>query len=332
MKLAHFLLIIALLLTTACTSKQEELIIELEKFDRQAEKELERLHDHIVHKRVKNAQMLEQYAKVTKIRSPELSEIADALAKDADDKGPIFQSLKTRYQDAKNDLPRVKDQTLEQGTQLLDEYKSILFASSLSNYNLALTDPINVLADLSEGKLPRIEAESKKESLSSNEAKDMGAGSRLVGNPHYGHWQQQSNGTSFWAFYGQYAFLSSLFDRPYSYGYWSRNRDYSYYHDVGRNHYSSRSQMKQQAAVETRAKKNFKSKGQSFQSPYAKKRSSGKTSKSVVSAPSKFKSSNSKYASNYASSNKSKTSNTSKSKSFFSRSSSRSRTFGGGGK
>lgn len=35
--------------------------------------------------------------------------------------------------------------------------------------------------------------------------------SNYVGNEKYGHWQQGSNGTSFWAFYGQYAFMSSMF-------------------------------------------------------------------------------------------------------------------------
>ena len=33
-----------------------------------------------------------------------------------------------------------------------------------------------------------------------------------VGNPQYGQWQQGSSGQSFWAFYGQYALLSSLFN------------------------------------------------------------------------------------------------------------------------
>ncbi len=32
-----------------------------------------------------------------------------------------------------------------------------------------------------------------------------------VGNPKYGHWQS-SGGHSFWAFYGQYAFMSSMFN------------------------------------------------------------------------------------------------------------------------
>lgn len=36
--------------------------------------------------------------------------------------------------------------------------------------------------------------------------------SNYVGNPQYGQWQQGSNGTSFWEFYGQYALLSSLFN------------------------------------------------------------------------------------------------------------------------
>lgn len=32
-----------------------------------------------------------------------------------------------------------------------------------------------------------------------------------VGNDKYGKWQKQSNGTSFWVFYGQYAFMRSMF-------------------------------------------------------------------------------------------------------------------------
>lgn len=35
--------------------------------------------------------------------------------------------------------------------------------------------------------------------------------SNYVGNSRYGSWQTGSNGTSFWAFYGQYAFMSSMF-------------------------------------------------------------------------------------------------------------------------
>ncbi len=58
-----------------------------------------------------------------------------------------------------------------------------------------------------------------------------------VGNPKYGHWQN-SGGSSFWAFYGQYAFLSSMFrmgSYPVSRGYyndWDRN-----YRGSGRRYY-----------------------------------------------------------------------------------------------
>jgi len=35
--------------------------------------------------------------------------------------------------------------------------------------------------------------------------------SNYVGNKQYGQWQTNSSGQSFWAFYGQYAFMSSMF-------------------------------------------------------------------------------------------------------------------------
>ena len=36
--------------------------------------------------------------------------------------------------------------------------------------------------------------------------------SNYVGNSQYGEWQTRNDGTSFWAFYGQYAMLSTMFD------------------------------------------------------------------------------------------------------------------------
>jgi hypothetical protein len=52
-----------------------------------------------------------------------------------------------------------------------------------------------------------------------------------VGNEKYGSWQRQSNGTSFWAFYGQYAFMRSMF------GYGSYPVRRSYYDDYRGNYY-----------------------------------------------------------------------------------------------
>lgn len=50
-----------------------------------------------------------------------------------------------------------------------------------------------------------------------------------VGNPQYGYWQQGPGGNSFWAFYGQYAFLSSLLNMatfPIRQSYYDDYRDY----------------------------------------------------------------------------------------------------------
>ena len=65
----------------------------------------------------------------------------------------------------------------------------------------------------------------------------------MVGNPRYGQWQRNSSGQSFWAFYGQYALMRSLFfsPRPYYYSNWYSNRGWSYYGNVGRHYYGSRS-------------------------------------------------------------------------------------------
>lgn len=58
-----------------------------------------------------------------------------------------------------------------------------------------------------------------------------------VGNPQYGSWQQGANGSSFWAFYGQYAFLSSLLNLaafPIQRSYYN---DYHDYRRSGRPYY-----------------------------------------------------------------------------------------------
>ena len=57
-------------------------------------------------------------------------------------------------------------------------------------------------------------------------------GMAYVGNPKYGEWKKNESGSSFWSWYGRYAFFSSLFFFPphhYSYGSWNRwNTGYRY--------------------------------------------------------------------------------------------------------
>lgn len=64
--------------------------------------------------------------------------------------------------------------------------------------------------------------------------------SEYVGNEKYGKWDRRSDGTSFWAFYGQYAFMSSMFRMsmyPVRYSYWNDYR--GNYYRSGRSYYGS---------------------------------------------------------------------------------------------
>lgn len=213
---------------------------------------------------IRNATILREYAKLLGQDKPELKPLLTQLSKDADRDGPLFQGLQQR-------LKTVKEQPQVLGdieAQLL-ETENLIAASDANLFNDALSDPINVIADMSQGKLARVNAISKQSSLQANGAEDNGAGSQLVGNPNYGNWQSGSSGTSFWQWYGMYAMFSALSPRPVAYDRWSSRRDYSYYNDVGRNRYTSPQQAKSQDNLAAKTNKQFASQG-GFKSPYAK--------------------------------------------------------------
>lgn len=103
---------------------------------------------------------------------------------------------------------------------------------------------------------------------------------QYVGNEKYGSWSQRSNGTSFWAFYGQYAFMSSLFRMgtyPARYSYWN---DYhgSYY---GRRPYYGPSGNRVYGTGSNYAKSNSKSTWNSKPNTF-KQRVRSKVSKSAA--------------------------------------------------
>ena len=141
-------------------------------------------------------------------------------------------------------------------------------------FNDALSDPVNVIADLSEGSLSRVNSISREAEMQANGAQNFGPGSQMMGNPNYGQWRTDSSGMSFWEWYGMYALFSNLFDndRRYYYRDWGRYRGYSYYNDYGRDRYSSPTQRKADTATYNRTKKSFESKGRTFKGPYSKRR------------------------------------------------------------
>lgn len=81
-----------------------------------------------------------------------------------------------------------------------------------------------------------MEIASKKDGVVHKETAPAGY-SNYVGNPQYGRWRER-NGTSFWEFYGQYAFLSSMFNLatyPIRRSYW--NTYHGGYYGTGRPYY-----------------------------------------------------------------------------------------------
>jgi hypothetical protein len=214
------------------------------------------------------------------------------LATDATANGPIINGLKQRLARANKALPQAVKGGEKAVVGLQQEFNAIQVAADPVLFGMMLTDPINVLADMSNGKLARVEAMSKEAALKANQSGEYGAGSQLVGNPNYGGWKQDNQGRSFWEWYGMYSLFSNMFRSPIYYGGWAGNRGYSYYSDYGRNYYTSPSQRKGQQTQATKAKKKFQKSGKSFKSPYAKTRTGGSTTakRNAAQSASKFSS------------------------------------------
>lgn len=188
------------------------------------------LGQNIASGRIRNANLISQYASIVRRDRPDLAPLTSELAKEGTTEGMAYASLANR-------LTRVnlKPKDERAADTSLEELLRIEAATDPSVFNDSLIDVVNVLADLSKGKLARLHVPA------SAPAPQGGAGGHLVGNPRYGNWQRGSSGSSFWVFYGQYALMSHLFfPRRYSYNSWYGNRGWSYYGNVGRRYYGSR--------------------------------------------------------------------------------------------
>ncbi|MCF6282421.1 MAG: hypothetical protein L3J28_09455 [Candidatus Polarisedimenticolaceae bacterium] len=277
---------------SGCTSDEELWQKSLQAGSFEAKTELKRLVTKINQQSIRNSKLLSAYADVVKRQSPELREIVDTLATDATVNGPIVRGLKDRLDSANKSIPAVVKGGEQKVVALQQELNAIQVAADPVLFGMMLTDPINVLADMSKGKLARVEAMSKEATQQANQTGDYGPGSQLVGNPNYGGWKQDNQGRSFWEWYGMYAMFSNLFRPPIYYGGWAANRGYSYYSDYGRNYYTSPSQRKAQTTQAAKTKQKFKKSGKSFKSPYAKTRAgaSATAKRSSVKSANKFSS------------------------------------------
>ncbi len=305
----------AILLLIACGDPIKEQVIQQLPI---TEQRVAQLGDALNANKVRNANLIQQYSDKVVAIKPSLRALVDEFKKDATTQGPMYRALLDRVNTAKN-----QPQMFASSQALYDELLNIYQAADPVLYSEALSDPLNVLADMSDGLLPRVNALSKAQSQQANKAQDFGTGEQLIGNPSYGHWQTGSNGMSFWAWYGMYSMMGDLFGRRTSYSDWGRHRNYSYYNDYGRTRYSSPSQLNTQTKLNQRTKKSFASRGQKFSSPYSKNRTGSSSlsskSKTAQTSANRFRSNTvkkSSYASKASKSSSFRNSNTNTSRSF----------------
>ncbi|QUI64366.1 CHAD domain-containing protein [Pseudoalteromonas sp. A22] len=261
-KLVSLLCVLSLML--GCESKEERIQQTITHTLQEASTAINTLGSALDKKQVRNANLLTEYGKVLGQQKPQLSEIAQIISQDATSSGTLYQSLLTRYQSLKSPAPSMNNDDIINQALLLKE------AASISLFNDALTDPINVLADMSDGKLARVGAISQQAEQTANG--QTGVGNQLVGNANYGEWQTNSNGTSFWMWYGMYRMLGDIVG-DVEYGRWSKHRKYSYYSDYGRHRYTSYKSYKRQTELAKRTQQSYQRQGKQFTSPYAKKKS-----------------------------------------------------------
>ncbi len=313
------LVMVLLVLLVGCESEVDRSKRLLSGFADTTARSVSDLKTHLEKDRLRNATILREYARIVGAQRPEMSAVVEALAEDASSNGTQYRSLVARLDAARNQLEALS--TTQQGQLLAAELESINTAAQPANYNMMLTDPINVLADMSNGELARVQDLSQQAAAAAGENT---IGKELVGNPNYGQWKQDSSGGTFWEWYGKYALISSLMGGyRYDYGGWSRNRYASYYHDVGRDYYSSPGQRSRSQQTEARVKKQFTQQGRRFESPYAKTRARTTRATRVASSGG-FRST---YSQNVRSS-----SSGSRSSAYSSRGGSSSRSWGSGGK
>ena len=263
-----------------------------------AESALTTLDSQLKNGTMRNATLLKSYADAARKKKPKFSQVIDVLESEGTKKGPTYKQITQRLSAVKKQASD-KPKTVEDATATNLELLNI--RAAISNYDAMLVDALNVLSDFTDNELPKL----REIEFEDSTAEGGAIGSEYIGNSGYGEWRTGSNGTSFWHWYGQYAFFSTLFRGPVYYDSWSTSRHPSYHHDRANGAYSSPKANRNNTDALNRTKKSYTSKGKTFKSPYAKntriKGVSGSTIKGSSQQP--FKSS---YAKSKSSSSSSK--------------------------
>jgi len=264
------LLVLLLLLVAGCGNQYEA---EVGENYQMVKERLGGLKKDLQRRTLSNARIVDQYAKKLASSNREMADIAATLRKDSTPDGTLFKSLQSRL-----NAVRLSPKDEPEYRATLAELNNLWVASDTAVFNDALLDIINTMADLSQGELARINIPR------AEQGEQLIPGSQLVGNPAYGQWQTNSSGQSFWAWYGQYALISSLLNGVGGYQRgpifqrdWASGSRYSYYNDYGRSSYGTAKDRKT-APKTVRPKRSYGSTtGQKRRSTYMRNRgTSGK--------------------------------------------------------
>ncbi|MBL4720145.1 MAG: hypothetical protein JKY20_03305 [Alphaproteobacteria bacterium] len=230
-----FLLFSVLFMASACSDPEFE---KASQALNQAESETSRLASLLKTKAVgslPNLRYLQQYGEVVRRVEPDMAPLVSTLEAEGTVDGGMFTILTTRLASAKEKFATEASASRNAAIAVGVEAIAISQAAKPDVFNDSLVDVINVLADMSKGKLPKL-------NFSETNDKTMPPTQHLVGNPAYGNWRSQSGGGSFWVWYGQYRLFSDVLGwgrYRYNQNYWYRSRSASYYGDVGRHYYGT---------------------------------------------------------------------------------------------
>jgi len=229
------LLLSVMFMTSACSDPEFE---EASHALNQAEEEVSRLESLLKTTAVgflPNLRYLRQYGEIVRQIEPGLGPLASTLEAEGTVEGGMFTILKTRLASAKQKFTTEANASRKASIAVGVEATAITQAAKPDVFNDSLVDVINVLSDMSKGKLPKL-------NFSKTNDKTMPPTQHLVGNPAYGSWQSRPGGGSFWGWYGQYRLFSDVLGwgrYRYDQNYWYRSRSASYYGDVGRHYYGT---------------------------------------------------------------------------------------------
>jgi hypothetical protein len=169
-----FTLIFTLLIGLSLSGCGDDRPEQIAKYQQLTEQRLSQLQNGLENGQIRNATLLKQYSQILSQQRTDLAPLLNELALDATANGPMFLSLKRRNAELSSSANYVDlDQQLAEAENVYQAADSALF-------NDMLSDPLNVIADMSQGKLARVNSISREAAAQANGEGDFGPGSQLV--------------------------------------------------------------------------------------------------------------------------------------------------------